>query len=201
MPNPIQSFIRLILDNNILSMPMIEWWLLKYSDHYKSAYDFFYNQNLYEIEEGSVMRLNLFGKPTDQKKFLELYEALDKVSGYHRNEAYFEQEMVDYNKIKKSQSDLKKWVIKNEYLGADKYVCFFVDYLDYDKNNEEEHLSVFVLPFKELDIYIDRQYFKNTIEFLEIFNELFWSQEIYPESPILQSINLEMNTNRVIPNE
>ncbi|PKO99347.1 MAG: hypothetical protein CVU03_02120 [Bacteroidetes bacterium HGW-Bacteroidetes-2] len=182
-------------------MPMIEWWLLKYSDHYKSAYDFFYNQNLYEIEEGSVMRLNLFGKPTDQKKFLELYEALDKVSGYHRNEAYFEQEMVDYNKIKKSQSDLKKWVIKNEYLGADKYVCFFVDYLDYDKNNEEEHLSVFVLPFKELDIYIDRQYFKNTIEFLEIFNELFWSQEIYPESPILQSINLEMNTNRVIPNE
>lgn len=200
MPYPIQSFIRLILDNNILSMPMIEWWLLKYSDHYKSAYDFFYNQNLYEIEEGSIMRLNLFGKPTDQKKFLELYEALDKVSGYHRNEAYFKHEMVEYKKIKDSKSDLKKWVMKNEYLGADEYVCFIVDYLDYDKNNEEEHLSVFVLPFKELGIYIDRQYFKNTIEFLEIFNELFWSQEIYPESPILQSINLEMNKSKNFKN-
>lgn len=169
-------------EQKIFSINKIEWWLLKYSEFYKKTYDFVYSQHLFTTDDGSVIRLPSFGKPTDQEKFLDLYKALDTISEFHRNEKYFEQELIEYQKIKSSQTDLKKWVTKNENLGADKYVCFLIDYLDYDKNDEEVHLKIFLLESKELEIYIDRQDFKNTIEFLEIFNELYWVQEILPEN-------------------
>lgn len=165
-----------------LSIAKVEWWLLKYSDFYKRTYDFVHNQHLFTTDDGSIIRLPPFGKPTDREKFLDLYESLDKISELYRTEKYFEREMVVYQKIKNSQSDLKHWVAKNEELGANKYVCFLIDYLDYDKNDEEVNLKIFILESKELEIYIDRQDFKNTIDFLEIFNELYWVQEILPEN-------------------
>lgn len=180
MQLPIQTIEKLIIDNKIISIDKIEWWLLKYSEFYKKTYDFVYSQHLFTTDDGSVIRLPPFGKPTDEEKFLELFKALDTICELHRNEQYFEQELIDYQKIKSSQTDLKKWVTKNENLGADKYVCFLIDYLDYDKNDEEVHLKIFLLESKELEIYIDRQHFKNTIDFLEIFNELYWVQEILP---------------------
>lgn len=64
-----------------------------------------------------------------------------------------------------------------------------MDYLDYDENNEEEHLKLFLLELSELEIYIDRQDFKNTIDFLEIFIELYWVQEILPENLNKTKIN------------
>jgi len=167
---------------NILAISKVQWWLLKYSDLYKKTSDFVHSQHLFTTDDGSVIRLPPFGKPTDQDKFLDLYNALDTLSELHRNEKYFEKEMVEYRLTKNSHSDLKKWIIKNENLGAEKYVCFFIDYLDYDENEKEEHLSVYVSSLKELDIFIDRKDFKNTIDFLEIFNDLYWVQEIFLES-------------------
>lgn len=164
---------------NRLQVKKLEWWLLKYSDLYKKTFDFVYSQHLFTTDNGSVIRLPPFGEPTDQEKFLDLYQALDKICEFHRNEKYFKQELTEYEKIKDSQSDLKSWVAKNEVLGADKYVCFLVDYLDYSEN--AEYLSVYFHSSKDLEIYIDRQDFKNTIEFLEIFNELYWVQEILSE--------------------
>jgi len=171
-----------------LSITKVEWWLLKYSDFYKKTSDFVYSQHLFKMDDGSIVRLPPFGEPTDQDKFLDLYKALDIICEFHRNEKYFEKELTEYQKIKDSQSDIKNWIAKNEDLGAEKYVCFLVDYLDYSEN--AEHLSVYVHSSKDLEIYIDRQDFKNTIEFLEIFNELYWEKEILPES--LERIRNEM---------
>ncbi|MBX2959379.1 MAG: hypothetical protein KF732_05415 [Flavobacteriales bacterium] len=159
----------------IYSMNRIEWWLLKYADFYKETC-----QNLLELEDAPIVRLPQFIETTENDKFLNLYKALETISDFHRNEDYFELQMIDYQKIKHSKTDLRNWVAKNEKLVADKYVCFLIDYLDYSAN--AEHLNVFVHTLKEIDVYIDRQDFKNTIEFLEIFNELYWVQEILPES-------------------
>jgi hypothetical protein len=167
-------------EQKIFSINKIEWWLLKYSDFYKKTYEFVYSQHLFTTDDGSVIRLPPIEKPTYQEKFLDLYKALDTVSKFHRNEKYFEQELIEYQKIKASHSDLKNWIVKNENLGADKYVCFLVDYLDYSEN--AEHLNIYIHNSKELEIYIDRQDFRNTIEFLEIFNELYWVQEILSEN-------------------
>jgi len=168
------------LKGKSLSITKVEWWLLKYSDFYKKTSDFVYSQHLFKMDDGSTVRLPPLGEPTDQEKFLDLYKALDTICGFHRNEKYFEQELTEYKKIKDSQSGLKNWIAKNENLGAEKYVCFLVDYLDYSENTE--HLNVYVHSSKNLEIYIDRQDFRNTIEFLEIFNELYWVQEILAEN-------------------
>ena len=166
--------------DKVYSITKIEWWLLKHSDLHKKTSDFVYSQHLFKMEDGSTVRLPLFGEPTDEDKFLDLYKALETICEFHRNEKYFEQELTEYQKIKDSQTDLKNWIAKNEDLGAEKYVCFLVDYLDYSEN--AEHLSVYVHSSKDLEIYIDRQDFRNTIKFLEIFNELYWVQEILPKN-------------------
>jgi len=168
--------------SNILSINKIEWWLLKYSENYKETYNLIYSQNLFELADGSIVRLPPCVKPTtSQEKFVELYEVLSTIADLHRNEEYFKEEIIIYHSVKDSQSELKKWITKNETFGADKYVCFFIDYLDYDEDERVEHLKIFVQCIKELDIFIERRNFKHTIEFLEIFNELYWVQEILPE--------------------
>lgn len=167
---------------NIYSIKKIEWWLLKYSDAQKEWHNFIYNQHIFELKDGSTVRLPSFGKKSDQEIFLDLYKALDTISQFHRNEKYFEQEITTYHQIKKTKSDLKSWVSKNEDLGANEYSCFLLDYLDYDEDEKVEHLSLFIHSMKEADIFVDRQDFRYTIEFLEIFNDLFWVQEILPES-------------------
>lgn len=159
----------------IYSMNKIEWWLLKYADFYKETYDFVHSKNLFELEDGSIVRLPLYKESTEEEKFLNLYKSLDTISELYRNENYFELEMIDYQNIKHSKMDLEKWVAKNEKLGTDKYASFFVDYLDYSEN--AEHLNVYIHILKEIDIYIDRQDFKNTIDFLETFSELYWVQK------------------------
>lgn len=179
---------RVFLNEKIIPISQVEWWLLKYSDVYKKTSDFVYSQHLFKMDDGSIVRLPPFGEPTDQDKFLDLYKALDTICEFHRNEKYFEKELTEYQKIKDSQSDLKNWIAKNEDLGAEKYVCFLVDYLDYSE--KAEHLNIYVHTSKELEIYIDRQDFRNTIEFLEIFNELYWEKGILPES--LERIRNEM---------
>lgn len=186
--NTILKESRVFLNEKIIPISQVEWWLLKYSDFYNETSDFVYSQHLFKMDDGSIVRLPPFGEPTDQDKFLDLFKALDTICEFHRNEKYFEQELTEYQKIKDSQSDLKSWIAKNEDLGAEKYVCFLVDYLDYSEN--AEHLSVYVHTSKDLEIYIDRQDFRNTIEFLEIFNELYWEKEILPES--LERIRNEM---------
>lgn len=163
--------------NRIFEMSKIEYWLLKYSELYKKTYEFVHSQHLFTTDDSSVIRLPPFGKPTAEEIFLDLYKVLETISEFHRNEKYFEQEIVEYHKIKNSHSKLKNWILKNEKLGTEKYVCFLIDYLDYDENDEEEHLNVYVHNSKDFDIYIDQKDFKNTIDFIQTFNELYWTDE------------------------
>ena len=179
--------------NKIFSINRIEWWLLKYSNFYRQVLDFIESEKeIFELGHRSNVRLPPLKEATSnsEKKFLILYEALDTVSEFHRYEKYFQQEILKYHKIKYSKSDLKNWVAKNETLGTEKYVCFLIDYLDYSEN--PVHLNIYLNTLNELNIYIDRQEFKNTIDFLEIFNELYWVQEILPES--IERIRIEMKT-------
>jgi len=165
-------------DSQVFRLHKIQSWLVNYSDLYKQTYDFVHSQHLYEDSDGSTIRLPLCEEPTDEEIFINLYESLNGILELHGNETYFEKEMVEYYKIKNSPSDIKTWIVKNEDLGAEQYVCFLIDHLDYDENGHEEHLIVHIHHLKEPEIYVNRQDFKNTIAFLEVFNELSWVQEI-----------------------
>lgn len=164
--------------NGVFRMSKIQEWINSYSELYKKTYDFVHSQHLYEDSDGSTIRLPLCGEPTNEKIFLSIYASLNGILELHINETYFEKEMVEYFKIKNSPSDIKTWIVKNEDLGAEQYVCFLIDHLDYDENGHEEHLIVYIHHLKGPEININRQDFKNTIAFLEVFNELYWVQEI-----------------------
>jgi len=159
--------------NEKISINKIEWWLLKYDNYYKEIYNNTYSQHLTKINEIDV-RLPTFQESSNEDKFLELYEALNRLSRLHKDEPYFRQEILKYNKIKNEEIEIKKWISKNEYFGSEKYVTFFLDYLDYKQNNDEIDLNIYIPSLKEFEIYVDAHYFKNTIKFLEIFNNLYW---------------------------
>lgn len=147
------------------------------------------------MDDGSTVRLPPCGNVSSLEHFLNLYDALNTITQLHRKEKYFEEEITNYMRIKNSPIELKKWVEKNEYIGSKEYVTFILDYLDYSEN--AYHLSVFVIDQKRLEICIDRQYFKSTIKFIDIFNKLFWEQKVLPEG--LERIQKEMDSDdRVI---
>lgn len=171
------------LDLNILtkSLPIsinkVEWWLLKYKGKFEQIKKIENSKNLHIAEDGTILRLPMSFEPNPNDKFLALYKALDELTEFHKFEEYFSKQMIEYSKVKSSQAELKEWLSKNEKLGADKFVCFLIDYLDYDEDDKVEHLNIFVHSATEIKIFVDREGFKNTIFFLETFNEIYWTDD------------------------
>lgn len=160
--------------DSIFSISKIEWWLLKYKDEYLKAKQMNSSRHLYKIDWRVVRLPDNIGNPTDEEKFIDVYESLDNLSKLHRNENYYKQEMAIYKGIENEPFKVKQWLKKNEKLGAEDYVCFLTDYLDYDTDVKVNHLSIFFLNNEELEVYVDKDNFKYTIEFLETFNKLYW---------------------------
>lgn len=111
--------------------------------------------------------------------------------------------MLEYDQIMYSEVDLKIWTYRNENLGLNTFASFNRDYLDYDFHDAEKaNLRVFG-PNKlmldttvnimreqlgrtgdrvvEHEIYIKREDFRNTVMFVQVFNELFFRRKILPE--------------------
>lgn len=129
--------------------------------------------------------------------FINFHDALKEIVEVHDYEAYFWQALEEYQLIKDNQLKLKEWVKRNERLGSKEFICFFPRYLDYSVN--PYHLKVFVSDFHEFEIYVNRNCFLNTIAFIEIFDKLFWEDEILPES--IKAIEEEINNLRVIEDD
>lgn len=171
------------LDLDILTKPLpisinkVEWWLLKYKDKFKQIRKIEDSKNLHIAKDGTILRLPMSFELNPNDKFLTLYKALDELTEFHNFEEYFGKQMKEYSKIKSTQSELNEWLSKNEKLGADKFVCFLIDYLDYDEDDKVEHLNIFVHSATEMKIFVDREDFKNTILFLETFNEIYWTDD------------------------
>jgi hypothetical protein len=166
--------LKSLSNDSIFKISKIEWWLLKHETLYKQTKKINDYKNLYEINDRIVRLPDNIGNSTSDEKFIDVYESLDVLTKLHRNEDYLKQEMAIYNMIKDEPLKVKHWLKKNEKLGAEDYVTFLIDYLDYDPNDNEYHLKVFFLKNDKLEVYVDRQDFKYTIEFLEVFNALYW---------------------------
>lgn len=158
-------------------MDKIYWWLLKYQETYVFLNEEEQSKYVTELKDSSAVRLPPFQKTNEDQVFLCIYEALDVLSDFHRNEEYFRKELMRYKSI--SEVDilsLKNWIADNEKIGANDYACFLLDYLDY--SDTPEHLSIFLLHAKDLNFYVNKEDFKNTLNFLEVFQDLYWNQDI-----------------------
>lgn len=139
--------------------------------------------------------------PDDQWKFLKLYEAIDEILRFHRKEAYFKNEIIEYHNIKYSKINLKIWAAKNHDLGLNIYANFSRKFLAIEKESSSirvygsSEIELYIINklreetgrggFKtvlDYDVFINKEHFKHTIEFIKIFDDVFWVQEILPES-------------------
>ncbi|MUH37069.1 hypothetical protein D9O36_14550 [Zobellia amurskyensis] len=170
-PEDCIKYLLTLKSNGVYTMQKIEFWLLQYSDFYKETCSLVSSNDIFELDNGQDVRLPSFWNSTDNDKFLDLYKALDIISDFHRAENHMRDTLVEYHTVKNCQSDLKQWIRKNEYLIADKYASFYFDYLDYDEDDNELNLLVYVESVKEFQIYIDKNEFKYTLEFLNLFQD------------------------------
>ena len=85
---------------------------------------------------------------------------------------------------------VKQWIKSNEEVGADECFLFLIEHHDYNAN--PVHLVVKNVSLLGYDVFVDRSDFKHLIEFMEIFSDLFWVKEVYPESEILISCEKRM---------
>lgn len=173
--------------NGINSLKDVELWLLEKQKHY-----FFCKENNIEInscfhEMGCACSMN-----SEEAKFSFLYEELSKISEMHKLESYAKDELNTYEVIKVNNSEIKDWLIKNEKIASEELACFLIDYLDYSENDKEiYHLLAYRNVEHKIEIFIQRNDFKNLIAFKQLFDELYYIKKMYPEG--LKRIEEEIN--------
>ena len=117
-----------------------------------------------------------------ESKFIKLYDSLNEIMEYHKLEKYAENELFFYNNIKTDEIKIKEWLIKNTKKASEYLACFLIDYLDYSENeNEIYHLLAYSNVEEKIEILIQRNDFKNLIEYIELFDELYYKKKLYPE--------------------
>ncbi|RYH74440.1 hypothetical protein EVU94_05300 [Flavobacteriaceae bacterium 144Ye] len=143
-----------LVNGTTYNISKIEWWLLKYQDEYNRIKEEESNRFMYFIDDKWVRLPDYFDARTPNEKFLKIYNTLNEITDLHKHENYFKQEMAIYKGIKNQSEKVKEWLAKNEHLGAKKYFMFSLD--------------------NDYGISIERNDFRYTIEFTNIFNNLYW---------------------------
>lgn len=136
------------------SLATIKWWLLKYQVEYNRIKEEESKRFMYFIDGKWVRLPDYFDARTPNEKFLKIYNTLNKIRDLHKHENYFKQEMAIYKGIKNQPKKVRGWLAKNEYLGAEKYFMFSLE--------------------NDSGINVDRKDFKYTIQFKEIFDNIYW---------------------------
>lgn len=157
---------------NIFKIESIKLWLNSYQQAYEELYKKEKSKFWFELKPGEWVRLPPLTPKNKKTKFLRIYEALKEILEFHENEEYFQKEMLSYYEMKDSNSSLKKWVSKNEKIGSEKYSTFLLDYLDYEDN--PNHLKISILGFDEEIVYVNRTDFRYTLQFITVFNQVYW---------------------------
>ncbi|QYJ68805.1 hypothetical protein [Flavobacterium litorale] len=170
--------------DGIYSLDKIEYWLLNYGEDYKRIKNE-KSEHFMHFIDGKWIRLpDYIQARTPEEKFLHIYKTLNKVTEQHEHEEYFKKEMAIYKSIKNDHQKVREWLTKNEYLGADRYFMFSLDYFgEEDEMENEIHLRVTFLEDKERVLLIDRKDFQYTIEFTNTFNNNYWN--------LLEELNLK----------
>ena len=174
--------------NGLYSIHTINDWLKKYTNQFSKlkSKQICEGFRLCELQEDKFCSC---GYSLDDLMFLEIYEKTSELAKFGCREEYFFQELETYSKIKDNEIELKKWVIKNEIIGADEFFEWSYEYSESIADGIKPTDMRVNLNFSpDYKIYVDINGFKNAIKFSVLFYDLFWNKEIYPESKILKRI-------------
>ena len=170
----LNDFERLI-DTPFMHLDKIEWWLLKYADFHSDITTYYRDNNISYSLNSDIEAHPLYPIIINFHLFLDFYHFLDEISEYARKEAYFKEEIKEYHRIKASKVKSKEWLIKNLKFGLGPHPQFIADANAFG-NNE------MIVIHKQHDVifYLDRKHFSAVLEFIEIFEGLFFEMKILP---------------------
>ena len=149
--------------DGIYSIATIKRWLLKYQVEYENIKEEESKRFMYFIDDNWVRLPDYYDSRTPNERFLKIYDTLNKITDFHKQENYFKQEMAIYKNIKNDHQKVKKWLAKNEHFGAEKYFSFSLE--------------------NDISINLDREDFKYTLEFIKTFDKTYWN--------LLEELNLD----------
>ncbi|WCO01729.1 DUF3127 domain-containing protein [Psychroserpens ponticola] len=162
----------------ICNMNAIEIWLEKHKDSYSETV---------ALLKENTFKLNLVELAV-KKEFEILYGKLNVLSILHKKEAYFKQQIKDYNEVKDSISRLKNW-FDYQAENKNKYQLFS----DVFYNNRT--LTHYSLKIDELTL--NPEDFKHTLKYLSIIED---SQAVVFEGTVKTIgdlyVHIESNNNR-----
>src|SRR5690606_29798309 len=118
--------------------------------------------------DGTVVRLPDTMKPTADDVFIDLFEQLVVALEYQRFEKYCEHEIKAFQKIKKSDSAVKAWLLRNRDLRTKDLFLLPIDQF----NEPTDDYRVVVYSNSELNVRVARADFKSCLEFMDIYCEL-----------------------------
>ncbi len=158
-------------ENGFHTIPKIHWWLLKYNDLYKYCKENWNNGSCF----GELACSHTLGSEED--KFRDFYESLEEVADLHKKEAYFKEQMQVLEKVRDHSLALMKWLLHNEKLGVEDFLIFWIEWLE-----EDNVVNPNITNFPNIEMKILAKEFESTIQFLEVFNELYWTSGLCKEN-------------------
>ena len=171
------------IDQPYVSMNKIEWLLLKYIDEFERLLVCLegIDDDLFDIYDDTL--------------FVDIFLKFEELSEYYRFESYCKEQVIDYmNNCRFERSLQKDWAIKNEGVAVFDLWVFEFTYLEPDRN--KEYFKIKHVNQNLFNINIDKNDFRYIIRFLEIFEELYWGQQILPEK--LKSLELDFGIKKTL---
>ncbi|QED36693.1 hypothetical protein FK178_02725 [Antarcticibacterium arcticum] len=152
------------------NVPKITWWILKYEELNEYSWN---HRHVGSCIDGMGCCCT---DKNPESKFSFLYSALEEVVDLYQHEKYFKEELSVLEKLKDDHPALMQWLKKNEKLGSEEFLLFWIEWL------EEEHTVVpFLFGLNDLGIKFRSEDWKNTIEFCEVFNEIYRTSDVCPK--------------------
>lgn len=95
---------EVLLEDEYLNLPKVEWWLLKYESAYKDAI------SIIEAIPSDYTFPRIGDRYTSEFQLKDLYELLEEVTACHRNETYFKKQLEIHNEVNTSVVELNSWL-------------------------------------------------------------------------------------------
>ncbi len=177
-PHPLHNLYRLEIEealeelqhlqkDGFYNVPKITWWILKFDELYEYSY---IHRHVGSCIDG--MGCNCCWD-APESRFSDLYTVLQEVVQLYSYNNYYRNELDVLEQVRDDHPALMQWLRKNEKLGSEDFLLFWIEWLE-----EENTVKPFVLGWKDLDIKFRSEEWKNTIKFLEEFNDLYWDSEV-----------------------
>jgi hypothetical protein len=168
-------------NNSFYTIIEIERWLNKHESTHSDTTK--YRDNLREKvakQNDGLIISSLIGiceKDTPQLSFIKLYESLNEIYSIHKYETYLKNQLIEFHETDDLEGN-KRWLIKNKKIGVDDLLCFNLDYVNSDRGCVSINPKSYSMDIR-VDISLSE--FESTINFLGLFNELYWENNLLEE--------------------